>query len=139
LACIQHQLRNPIYKIPGNFGYKPELANDFSTIDFVQTPRFHLLQLKCGEQATVVAINVNTDGTGTTKRQESHLVYLTIANGRGTATTSLETVQLIGAVPHIDQDIKLYGGQEEKKYAELVVFHAYFEKMFRVFNKASDE
>jgi hypothetical protein len=139
LDVLQHDLHNPIYQRPGHFGYRPEFADDFSTIDFVQTPRYHLLQLQCGTNMTVICIDLNTDGTRTTKRKESHLVYMRCANGRLGAMTDLSTVHCIAALPVLDPDNKIYGGSDEKKYAELHLFHACFKKILAKFNVASEK
>ncbi len=80
LNLLQQDLHNPIYQKPCHFRFRPEFANDFSTINFVQTQHYHLLQLQCGTDSTVICIDLNTDGTRTAKHKDSHLVYMRRAN-----------------------------------------------------------
>ena len=56
LCSLQHGLLHPSLKKPGTFAYKPEFCEDFSTIEFHHTPLFHLLQLECGPEKTVIGI-----------------------------------------------------------------------------------
>lgn len=136
----QHQLLNPIYGKVGHFRYKPQFTDDFSAIDWVQTPRFHLLQLKVGENATVVGFNVNTDGARTFKRTTTNFVYIQCANGMGEAATHLSSVQVIACLPDLETDLGLYNNDKERrKYAELHLFQACFKAIFAKFHKASYE
>ena len=139
LQILQHALRNPLYKKPGHFAYKPEFAEDLSTADFVQTPRFHLVQLQCGANATVLGVNFNTDGTGIAKHTEAHFVFAQIANGRRAAASDLSTVFLIAALPSLSSDNKAFGGSDMKKYAHLHLFHSCWTELLENFNRASHE
>jgi hypothetical protein len=138
LKVVRHMLQNPVLR-NGNFAYHPEFTEDFSTIEFHHTIYYHLAQLECGPNSTVVVIYSNTDGTMTTARGESHLFYIRTANTKSPACFDQSCVQLIAALPTLSTDDSKYNSAEDRMRAQIQLFHDCIDKMFADFNVVSQE
>lgn len=139
LCSLQHGLLHPSLKKPGTFAYKPEFCEDFSTIEFHHTPLFHLLQLECGPEKTVIGIFSNQDGTMVTKDMELDLFYVRVANILSPFCFDSSAVHICAVMPQISSDNAVYGGPEQRIRAEQVLHNLAISTMFEEFNKASKE
>ena len=137
LKALKHMLRNPILR--GNFAYHPEFAEDFSMFEFHHTIYYHLAQMECGSDSTVIVIYTNKDGAMTTSRHEAKLFYIRIANAKSNVCFDSSAVQLIACFPTISKEDEDYSSGEERKRAELQLEHDCIRMIFEAFNRASHQ